>query len=86
MNKRKGRPPSNDKKEENLIVRIDKRTVEKLKNCVEKLSSTKSEIVRMGIDLVDLEIGLNINTRISTCIDCTEPDNNKTRHNNPAKD
>lgn len=36
-----------------LRVRVDKNTLEKLDNSVKKLNSTRSEVIRQGIDLMD---------------------------------
>jgi predicted transcriptional regulator len=47
-----GRPPADNPKTETLRVRVDKETVKKLDDCASELETTRSEIVRKGIDLV----------------------------------
>lgn len=47
-----GRPPAENPKTETLRVRVDKETVKKLDDCASELETTRSEIVRKGIDLV----------------------------------
>lgn len=50
--KKKGRPTSDDKMTDRIFVRVDKETKEKLEKCREVLGSTRSEIVRQGIEMV----------------------------------
>lgn len=52
LDNKMGRPPSDNPKTETLRVRVDKETVEKLDDCASELETTRSEIVRKGIDLV----------------------------------
>lgn len=47
-----GRPPKDNPKDLRLQVRIDQSTLDKLDICVKAEKSTRSEIVRKGIDLV----------------------------------
>lgn len=49
---RMGRPPKDNPKDLRLQVRINKSTLDKLDNCVKAENSTRSEIVRKGIDLI----------------------------------
>ena len=50
--KKPGRPPSDDSKKDRIFVRVDKETVKKLERCAQALDTTRSEVVRKGIDLV----------------------------------
>lgn len=47
--KKMGRPPSENPKNIKLQIRVDKETMEILDNCVEKLKSNRSDVVRKGI-------------------------------------
>lgn len=47
-----GRPPKDNPKDLRLQVRINQSTLDKLDICVKAEKSTRSEIVRKGIDLV----------------------------------
>nr|DAG53572.1 MAG TPA: NikA, BACTERIAL CONJUGATION, RELAXASE, DNA [Caudoviricetes sp.] len=51
-----GRPKSESPKDTMLRVRLDEEYCKKLNRCAEKLSLSKSEIVRKGIDLVEKSI------------------------------
>lgn len=50
--KKPGPHPENPK-DIMLRVRVDKLTLEKLDNSAKKLNSTRSDVVRQGIDLMD---------------------------------
>lgn len=50
--KKMGRPPSENPKAATLRVRIDDSTQTKLEVCSQELNISKSEVVRMGIDMV----------------------------------
>lgn len=50
--KKMGRPPSENPKSETLRVRVDRETVKKLDDCAGEFNTSRSEIVRKGIDLV----------------------------------
>ena len=50
--KKMGRPPSDNPLSERIYLRVDKETKEVLDDCVEKTESTRSEVVRKGIYLV----------------------------------
>lgn len=52
LDNKMGRPPTDNPKSETLRVRVDKETVEKLDDCASELETTRSAIVRKGIDLV----------------------------------
>lgn len=56
MSPRTGRPKIENPKDTMIRVRLDKETVENLKECAEVLQTTNSEIVRKGIQLVKFEI------------------------------
>lgn len=50
--KKLGRPPSDDSKKDRIFVRVDQETKDKLEECTEVLHTTRSEVVRKGIDMV----------------------------------
>lgn len=50
--KKMGRPPSDNPKDTRIYIRIDKSTLNKLDECAVATKTTRSEIVRQGIDLV----------------------------------
>ena len=50
--KKLGRPPSDDSMSDRIFVRVSKETIEKLDQCTRKLNTTRSDIVRKGIDRV----------------------------------
>lgn len=50
--KKMGRPPSENPKDKTLRIRVDDDTLKKLDNCSKKLETSRSEVVRQGIDLV----------------------------------
>lgn len=50
--KKMGRPPSDNPLSERIYLRVDKETKEALDDCVKKMNSTRSEVVRKGIYLV----------------------------------
>ena len=56
MAKKKPGPNPENPKDTMLRVRVDKITLDKLDNVVEKLRSTRSEVIRQGIDLMDKEL------------------------------
>lgn len=56
MSPKSGRPPIENPKDYMLRVRLDKETVEDLKECAETLQTNNSEIVRKGIQLVKSQI------------------------------
>ncbi len=56
MSPKTGRPPIEKPKDYMLRVRLDKETVEDLKECAKTLQTNNSEIVRKGIQLVKSEI------------------------------
>ncbi len=51
--KKKPGPNPENPKDTMLRVRVDKITLGKLDNSVKKLNSTRSEVIRQGIDLMD---------------------------------
>ena len=54
--KKRGRPPVENPLIERLYLRVDEATKEVLDDCVRKLNTTRSEIVRKGIYLVADEL------------------------------
>lgn len=55
--KKKPGPNPEHPKDFMLRVRIDKPTLEKLDNSAKKMNSTRSEVIRQGIDLMDEKLG-----------------------------
>lgn len=56
MSPRTGRPKSDNPKDTQIKFLADKAMVEDLHFCCEKLSKTKSDIIRMGIQKIKAEI------------------------------
>lgn len=57
MNSKKmGRPPKEVKKDVSLGLRISKETADKLQRCSEILSISRTNVIEMGIDLVEKSI------------------------------
>ena len=56
MSPRTGRPKSDNPKSAMIRVRMDKETVDTMKECAETLNTTNSEIIRKGIMLVKSQI------------------------------
>lgn len=50
--KKMGRPPSDNPLNERLYLRVDQKTKELLDECTEALNTTRSDIIRMGIEKV----------------------------------
>ena len=50
--KKLGRPPSDDSMKDRIFIRVDDETKTKLKECVDELETTRSDIVRKGINMV----------------------------------
>lgn len=57
MSPRTGRPKSDNPKDIQLKIRADRQTIEDLDFCCEKSNSTRSDVIRLGIQKVkkDLE-------------------------------
>lgn len=55
MSAKMGRPTDNPKNI-NLTIRLDKATNDKLEKCSDELSMTKTDVIKMGIDLVEKTI------------------------------
>ena len=55
MSPRTGRPKSDNPKNIQVKFLADKSTIEDLKFCCEKLSATKSDVIRLGIQKVKAE-------------------------------
>lgn len=52
MSPRTGRPPVENPKDTMIRVRMDAETVKKLDACAKALETSRSEIIRMGIDRI----------------------------------
>lgn len=50
--KKAGRPPSDDSMTDRIFVRVDKDTLNKLDECTQELQTSRSDIVRKGINMV----------------------------------
>lgn len=50
--KKMGRPPSDKPKSELIRVRADQAILSKLDACTEKLNTTRSDVIRKGIEKV----------------------------------
>ncbi|KWX74600.1 CopG family transcriptional regulator [Paenibacillus riograndensis] len=50
--KKMGRPPSDNPKSETIKIRVDQAILSKLDACTERLNTTRSDIVRTGIEKV----------------------------------
>lgn len=51
-----GRPKSENPKDVKFQIRADKETMKKLDYCAEETHSSRSEVIRQGIDLVYAKI------------------------------
>lgn len=56
MSPRTGRPKSENPKDTIIRVRMDKETMDAMKECAEELNTTSSEVVRKGVFLVKSQI------------------------------
>ena len=56
MSPRTGRPKTDNPKDIQLKIRADKKTIEDLDLCCERLNKTRSDIIRMGIQKVKGEV------------------------------
>lgn len=50
--KKLGRPPSDDSMTDRVFLWVNKETKEKLDECTQELDTTRSDVVRRGIDMV----------------------------------
>jgi len=50
--KKIGRPPSDDSMKDRIFIRVDDKTKAKLQECTDTLETTRSDVVRKGIDMV----------------------------------
>ena len=50
--KKMGRPPAENPLSEKLQLRVDKSTMQALDECAGKLDTTRSEVVRKGVNLL----------------------------------
>ena len=51
-----GRPKTDNPKNYSTRIRLDKKTAEKLEFCAKEKNTTKSDVIREGIDLVEQQI------------------------------
>ena len=49
---RTGRPPSVDSMNDRIYVRVNKEIQEKLDECSQKLNTSRSDVIRKGIEMV----------------------------------
>lgn len=56
MSPRTGRPKVENPKDIQLKIRADKQTITDLDFCCEKLSKTRSDVIRMGIQRIKAEV------------------------------
>lgn len=56
MSPRTGRPKVDHPKDIQLKIRADRKTIEDLEFCCEKLNQTKSGVIRLGIQKVKAEV------------------------------
>ena len=52
MSTRTGRPKSDNPKATQVTARLDNETIHKLEACMQALSTTKAEVIRLGIEKV----------------------------------
>ena len=52
MSPRTGRPPKENPKDIRIQIRLDKEYINKLDECVQRENSSRSEIIRKGIDRI----------------------------------
>lgn len=50
MSPRTGRPPKDNPKDTRIQIRLDREYMQKLDECVKRYGSTRSEVIRNGID------------------------------------
>ena len=50
--KKMGRPITDQPKSNRIFIRVDDKTIRKLDECTDVLQTTRSEVVRKGIDKV----------------------------------
>lgn len=55
MSPRTGRPKVEKPKDIQLKIRADRQTIDDLAFCCEKLNKTKSDVIRLGIQMVKSE-------------------------------
>lgn len=56
MSPRTGRPHKDNPKDTRIQIRLDKETLKKLDTCAEKTNTTRSGVIREGIDLVNQKL------------------------------
>lgn len=54
--KKMGRPVSSGSKHTMFRVRLDDKSIEKLDKCAEKLNTTRSDVVRKGIEKIHADL------------------------------
>ena len=52
VQKKLGRPPSDNSMKDRIFIRADNETKAKLQECTDSLKTTRSDIVRKGIEMV----------------------------------
>lgn len=52
MPPRTGRPPAENPKDKRVQFRLDQEYLQKLEECAARENKSKSEVIRMGIDLM----------------------------------
>lgn len=57
MQPRTGRPKSDNPKNIQIKIRADKKTVEDLDHCCDIKKMTRSDVIRLGIQMVKEDIG-----------------------------
>lgn len=57
--KKLGRPPSDNPMKERLFIRVTKEVREQLDDCAKKLGTSRSEVIRRGIDMVSVTLKHN---------------------------
>lgn len=56
MSPRTGRPHKDNPKDTRIQIRLDKDTLEKLDRCAEEKQTTRSDVIREGIGLVEEQL------------------------------
>ena len=56
MSPRTGRPPKDNTMDNRIQIRLDNETLEKLDKCAEAKKTTRSDVIRTGIDLMEKQL------------------------------
>lgn len=54
-----GRPPKDDSRKCSLNLRLTKEEKERIQNCADRLSLTRTDTIMKGIDMVEKELNQN---------------------------